>query len=431
MSDIAIKVENIGKSYIIGHQSEGQNYVALRDVLTNKTKEWWSRISNPQYHTHQNIEEFWALKDINFEVRQGERLGIIGRNGAGKSTLLKVLSRITEPTAGKVTIKGRVASLLEVGTGFHPELTGRENIFLNGAILGMKRQEIKRKFDEIVDFSGVEIFLDTPVKRYSSGMYVRLAFSVAAHLEPEILLVDEVLAVGDAQFRKKSLGKMKKVSKEGRTVLFVSHNMKAISNLCNSAILLQNGKIAKQGEASSVVDYYLKNSTASATSTGMVDLTDISQNGNNSARIDRIQLMNNGETKGVFDVNEDITVQVDFTNFKEGNMLCYFMHVYDENENIVFTTGNLPSLTPNKDPWFDEPFPAGKFITQCNIQSGYLNTGTYQINFRIQYNVTQHAAISGPVIGFKITDKLKSIKEIHHELSGMIRTKFKWNTIKI
>lgn len=240
MSGIVIKAEGIGKSYLIDHKSK-EKYVVLRDVIADKTKGLWSKIRNPRSYTHEDIEEFWALKDVSFEVKQGERIGIIGRNGAGKSTLLKILSRITEPTTGMVSIKGRVASLLEVGTGFNPELTGRENIYLNGAILGMTSAEIKRKFDEIVDFAEVEKFLDTPVKRFSSGMYVRLAFAVAAHLEPEILVVDEVLAVGDASFQKKCLGKMEDAGKENRTVLFVSHNMQAIRNLCPRCILLNNG----------------------------------------------------------------------------------------------------------------------------------------------------------------------------------------------
>ena len=265
MSDPVIKAENLGKSYMIGHQSN-EKYVALRDVVTNNAKRWWSRIRNPQYHTHDNIEEFWALKDIEFEIKRGDRVGIIGRNGAGKSTLLKILSRITEPTTGMVRIKGRVASLLEVGTGFHPELTGRENIFLNGAILGMTKSEIKSRFDEIVNFAGVEKFLDTPVKRFSSGMFVRLAFAVAAHLEPEILLVDEVLAVGDIMFQKKCLGKMKEVSREGRTVMFVSHNMGQISNLCDRALLIEDGRIRRDGESKAVIDEYVQSSVSSNTS---------------------------------------------------------------------------------------------------------------------------------------------------------------------
>ncbi len=253
MSSI-IQVSNLSKSYIISHEG-GERYTALRDVVSKKAK----GIFGARNKTETTREEFWALKDINFEVEEGDRVGIIGRNGAGKSTLLKVLSRITEPTTGNIRIKGRVASLLEVGTGFHPELTGRENIFLNGAILGMSQAEIKRKFDEIVDFSGVEKFLDTPVKRYSSGMYVRLAFAVAAHLEPEILVVDEVLAVGDADFQKKCLGKMEDVSKnEGRTVLFVSHNIGMIQKLCNRGILLHKGNIVAADTIDKVVNEYVE-----------------------------------------------------------------------------------------------------------------------------------------------------------------------------
>lgn len=258
-----ITVENLGKKYTLHHQQREQ-YTALRDVIAHGVASFGQRLIRPfRPSTPSNSanlasqEDFWALKDVSFEVKQGDRIGIIGRNGAGKSTLLKILSRIIEPTTGSVRIKGRVASLLEVGTGFHPELTGRENIFLNGAILGMSRVEIKRKFAEIVDFAEIERFLDTPVKRYSSGMYVRLAFAVAAHLEPEILIVDEVLAVGDAQFQKKCLGKMEDVSQEGRTVLFVSHNMGAIQRLCNSAVLLDKGKMITYGDAGGVIATYL------------------------------------------------------------------------------------------------------------------------------------------------------------------------------
>ena len=273
MSNNVIKVENLGKKYMISHQQEGRGrYVALRDIIAETAKNISAKILHPFSRPSSLVsrpssqEEFWALKDVSFEVKQGDRIGIIGRNGAGKSTLLKILSRITEPTIGRVSIKGRVASLLEVGTGFHPELTGRENIYLNGAILGMKRAEINRKFDEIVAFAEVEKFLDTPVKRYSSGMYVRLAFAVAAHLEPEILVVDEVLAVGDAQFQKKCLGKMEDVSaKEGRTVLFVSHNMGAVNNLCNKIILLSSGSLSFKGDVREGILNYtseLKDSSA-------------------------------------------------------------------------------------------------------------------------------------------------------------------------
>jgi len=258
----AITVENLSKSYLVGHNTaQTERYTALRDVLARNARNL-ARKTRDMFQGRaivqgDEVEEFWALKDVSFEVKRGETLGIIGRNGAGKSTLLKVLSRITEPTKGRITIRGRVASLLEVGTGFHPELTGRENMFLNGAILGMTRAEIRRRFDEIVAFAEVERFLDTPVKRYSSGMYVRLAFAVAAHLEPEILIVDEVLAVGDVAFQQKCLGKMSSVAKQGRTVLFVSHNMPAITQLCDHGILLDRGTVHQSGLAKNVVSSYL------------------------------------------------------------------------------------------------------------------------------------------------------------------------------
>jgi lipopolysaccharide transport system ATP-binding protein len=258
---VVIKVEELSKEYIINHNNKQQRYTALRDVMSSWAKDLVYKITRPLERTNESslqYENFRALKDINFEIHQGERVGIIGRNGAGKSTLLKVLSRITEPTSGKISIKGRVASLLEVGTGFHPELTGRENIFLNGAILGMSRAHVKEKFDEIVFFADVERFLDTPVKRYSSGMYVRLAFAVAAHLDPEILIVDEVLAVGDAQFQKKCLGKMEEVGKQGRTVIFVSHNMSLTKGLCNKGILLNAGEVFYEGNMDETVRQYEK-----------------------------------------------------------------------------------------------------------------------------------------------------------------------------
>ena len=255
MSDSVIKVENLGKCYRIKHQQR-ERYVALRDVLTHKFKNLFLT-PNAESKTLNSDEEFWALKDVSFEINSGEVVGIIGRNGAGKSTLLKILSRITDPTQGQVKLRGRVASLLEVGTGFHPELTGRENIYLNGVILGMRRAEIRKKFDEIVAFAEVEKFLDTPVKRYSSGMYVRLAFAVAAHLEPEILVVDEVLAVGDAAFQKKCIGRLNEISHEqGRTVLLVSHNMGVVRSLCNRAVMLEQGRLIHDMDVDSVLSVY-------------------------------------------------------------------------------------------------------------------------------------------------------------------------------
>ncbi|MBI3519743.1 MAG: ABC transporter ATP-binding protein [Bacteroidetes bacterium] len=282
MSDVVIKVENVSKQYRLGSVGTG--------TISHDLNRWWAKVRGKEDpflkigeandRTKRAASDLvWALKDINFEVKQGEVLGIIGRNGAGKSTLLKILSRVTAPTLGNIKAKGRIASLLEVGTGFHPELTGRENIFLNGAILGMSKQEIKSKFDEIVSFSGVERYIDTPVKRYSSGMYVRLAFAVAAHLEPEILIVDEVLAVGDAEFQKKCLGKMKDVSGQGRTVLFVSHNMAAVKSLCTQGIILRNGILDFSGDAENACSNYLGKSMQEA-EVHLMDRMDRVGNGN-------------------------------------------------------------------------------------------------------------------------------------------------------
>jgi lipopolysaccharide transport system ATP-binding protein len=290
MSDIVIRVENVGKKYVISTNGAGSDGLrhAIHDLFMAPFKNGKQQPANTKQHS----EEFWALKEISFDVKQGEVVGIIGRNGAGKSTLLKILSRITEPTTGRLGIRGRVASLLEVGTGFHPELTGRENVFLNGAILGMSREEIKRKFDEIVAFAEVEQFLETPVKRYSSGMYVRLAFAVAAHLEPEILIIDEVLAVGDYEFQRRCLGKMNKVARAGRTVLFVSHNMTAIEELCQRAILLKNGRIEHSGPTHQVVADYLT-STVGDSAWEIDEHTD--REGTGNALITSLELLS-GET---------------------------------------------------------------------------------------------------------------------------------------
>jgi lipopolysaccharide transport system ATP-binding protein len=321
MSETVIRVENLSKKYIIGHQKQ-ERYTALRDVLANQVKSIGQIFSRNGDKTDPTHEEFWALKDVSFEIKQGDRVGIIGRNGAGKSTLLKILSRITEPTSGKISIKGRVASLLEVGTGFHPELTGRENIYLNGAILGMDGAEIKKKFDEIVAFAEVEKFLDTPVKRYSSGMYVRLAFAVAAHLEPEILIVDEVLAVGDAKFQKKCLGKMQEVSVGGKTVLFVSHNMGAIESLCEKGILLTQGAVNFLGSAQEVISKYAsENSTLSS---GFVDLSErkIERYGpKNIAYIMSLGLLDNdGNPTSIVQMGQSVSfrLEIDFKASGEG-----------------------------------------------------------------------------------------------------------------
>jgi lipopolysaccharide transport system ATP-binding protein len=315
---IAIKVENLSKMYFLHHKSP-QRYTALRDVLVEKTLNIFNVISNKtnsKKNEFNKKEEFWALHDANLEIQQGERVGIIGRNGAGKSTFLKILSRITEPTSGRIVMKGRVSSLLEVGTGFHPELTGRENIFLNGAILGMSNREIKRKFDEIVEFAEIDKFLDTPVKRYSSGMYVRLAFAVAAHLEPEILIVDEVLAVGDAQFQNKCLGKMREVGKEGRTVLFVSHNMAAIQALCDYGVLINKGIMGKKISANDAISQYISSSDSQSNAKFPIH--------NAGVTLHSFKVMQNGSALSDYDSGSAIQITIIFelasklTDFRVG-----------------------------------------------------------------------------------------------------------------
>lgn len=352
MSQTVIRVEQLGKKYLLAQQAG--RYTNLREKITQKTKFLTQKILTPK-RTHKfkpTREEFWALKDVSFEVKQGECIGIIGGNGAGKSTLLKVLSRITEPTKGKIRIKGRVASLLEVGTGFHPELTGRENIYLNGAILGMSKVEIKSKFDEIVAFAEVEKFLDTPVKRYSSGMYVRLAFAVAAHLEPEILIIDEVLAVGDIAFQKKCLGKMENVAtQEGRTVLFVSHNMQMVQALCAKACLLKAGSIAAQGDSGEVIEQYLLSlrSLTQLNSTILEQRQD--RSGDGSAKLTFINIEDGDGSKIICSISR-LKLTIGYRSEKPIYSPRFLVTIYDyNNEYAIFSldsnvVGGVPELLP-------------------------------------------------------------------------------------
>jgi len=367
MSDTVIRVENLGKKYIIGHQQQ-ERYTALRDVITNKVKSLGSLINPKEKVENPAFEEFWALKDVSFDIKQGDRVGIIGRNGAGKSTLLKILSRITEPTKGSIKIKGRVASLLEVGTGFHPELTGRENIFLNGAILGMGKEEIKQKFDEIVAFAEVEKFLDTPVKRYSSGMYVRLAFAVAAHLEPEILIVDEVLAVGDAQFQKKCLGKMEDVGKEGRTVIFVSHQMATVTTLCQRAIWLINGKVHQEGNADWITSKYLIHGSELSG-----DVTLEPNNQDPRFHFKRITLLNvEDKCTSVFDVKEPIKIRLEYFVFKFVKGLELTIRIYNSGGIAIFSVNRSSSL--------EGEIKEGSYMAEICLPAKFLVSDTYTID---------------------------------------------------
>lgn len=362
-----ISVENLSKKYIIAHQKQ-ERHTALRDVLADGARRFAHKLTHPFAvpESDPSHEEFWALKDVSFDIQQGDRVGIIGRNGAGKSTLLKILSRITEPTSGKIRIRGRVASLLEVGTGFHPELTGRENIFLNGAILGMSKAEIKSKFDEIVSFAEVERFLDTPVKRYSSGMYVRLAFAVAAHLEPEILIVDEVLAVGDAQFQKKCLGKMEDVGKEGRTVLFVSHNMAMISNLCQKGILLEGGIISNLGEVSKVIQQYYQNSNKKDEVSSRRIGSEIVE----LLGVEFVGLSENFEAT----IHDEITIRMTYKIKKAIDARCVpNFHFFAPDGSYIFVSSanDIAKLLP------------GVYRADCRVPGGLLNEGAYFVGVAI------------------------------------------------
>jgi len=414
MSDVVIKADKLGKSYMIGHESNGR-YVALRDVIANRAKEWWSKLRNPHYFTHENLEEFWALRDISFEIKRGDRVGIIGRNGAGKSTLLKILSRITEPTRGRVEITGRVASLLEVGTGFHPELTGRENIFLNGAILGMGKVEIKRKFDEIVDFADIEKFLDTPVKRYSSGMYVRLAFAVAAQLEPEILIVDEVLAVGDAQFQKKCLGKMQDVGKEGRTVLFVSHNMAAIKALCSRGVVLNKGQMIFQGGVNEAVDQYQGPDGLDKNEIYWDDITDAPGNENI-----RLKSMTIRPVQGsVIDIDSGIEISTVFYNTTAKRNLDFTLYLFTLDGVCLFETGII--LSSSNDAMI------GYYLTKGLIPPHLLNAGIYKCS--LVFGESQRYVLYKieDVISFEVEHTATARASNMSRAPGVIRPILKWS----
>jgi homopolymeric O-antigen transport system ATP-binding protein len=372
--DIVIRAEGLGKKYLIGHEAARERYVALRDVLARGAKNLWRKTTDMALGraivSGDTVEEIWALKDVSFEVKRGEVLGIIGRNGAGKSTLLKILSRITEPSEGRVTIKGRVASLLEVGTGFHPELTGRENIYLNGAILGMTRAEVRRKFDAIVAFAEIEKFLDTPVKRYSSGMYVRLAFAVAAHLEPEILLVDEVLAVGDAEFQKKCLGKMGEVAGGGRTVLFVSHNMSAVAALCSRSMWLDHGKPVCDGATPFVAARYVSQTHLARERADWSWLPGRAP-GTADLRLLGVQIRGERSAGPVFSPDETLDITIIYQSLRELVGARVGLQLETASSQIAFTATDQGVRR--------DRYPPGVYESICRVPGGLLNRMTYLV----------------------------------------------------
>jgi lipopolysaccharide transport system ATP-binding protein len=407
MSSSVIEVQDLSKKFVIHHEQGGrQKYDSLRDVITNRFK----RLSSKKTSDFSAHEDFWALRDVNFKVEQGERVGIIGRNGAGKSTLLKILSQITEPTSGSVRINGRVASLLEVGTGFHPELTGRENIFLNGAILGMSRSEVRRKFDEIVAFAEIEKFLDTPVKRYSSGMYVRLAFAVAAHLEPEILILDEVLAVGDVEFQKKCFGKVESISKgEGRTILFVSHNMGAVSQLCNSALLLHKGQALFFGEVQQGLQRYSSLEKSLSSEYKVVDeasefgITFVSSNEKLNAR-------------SSYSFDEEIRIVVELNMPRHFDGLHLGIAVNDKWKRKLFTTVYKISKKS-----------IGQFERfECQIPSKLLLDGTYTLDVASFIPNGISFSYLKDICPFEVTDFASSMAIFGNSDVGVINVNCEW-----
>ena len=414
MNKTAIEVANLGKRYKIGIQQRSR-YKSLSETLGDWARKPFQAAARPARNGHAAAEpkdrEFWALRNVSFEVGRGEVVGVIGRNGAGKSTLLKVLSRITEPTTGHGRISGRVGSLLEVGSGFHPELTGRENIFMNGAILGMRSAEIERKFDEIVAFAEIDRFVDTPVKRYSSGMYMRLAFAVAAHLEPEILIIDEVLAVGDAAFQKKCLGKMGTVATQGRTVLFVSHNMTALQSLCSRAIWLSDGEMKDDGPASSVVTRYLQ-----ANAETMLDHTwDDSdpKMGHEGLRLHRARVLAKDPLH--ITVADPLSLEITYSNEIPNTRLNVSLHLYNLEGSCVFN-----SISPA------EVFPVGRIVTRCQIPANMLNDSYYRLHVMLVKDTSVVVLQHPEAVLFEVYDVPRE-QNWYGKWPGVVRPKLDWD----
>jgi lipopolysaccharide transport system ATP-binding protein len=424
MNDVAIRVVNLGKQFRIGARAAGSgsafgNRPMLHERIESAVR---SVLRSPFAKKQARSELFWALQDVSFEVRRGQTVGIVGHNGAGKSTLLKVLSRITEPTTGYADVYGRLSSLLEVGTGFHPELTGRENIYLNAAILGMPRSEIDRKFDEIVAFAEIEKFIDTPAKNYSTGMYLRLAFSVAAHLEPEILLVDEVLAVGDASFQKKCLGKMEDVAKQGRTVLFVSHNMAAIERLCEEVIWLQQGRIHQIGEAGQVVSQYLRTTLHSITEQSWDNPN--TAPGNDKVRLHRVCVRPaNGETASSINIRTPYVIEFDYWNLIPDARLDLSFHLYNEHGIMVFNQNTY--LEPE---WHGRPRPKGLFRSTCFIPGDLMNDGEYKVDLVVTSDQALSIYKHGELLCFTVLDAAEMRNAWHGRWPGAVRPNLKWKT---
>jgi lipopolysaccharide transport system ATP-binding protein len=410
-----ISVKNVSKTYRLGD-------IGGR-MLREDVARWWAKFRGKpdpligigdEHHARQIGDIFLALDNVSFEVQQGEVLGIIGRNGAGKSTLLKLLSQVTVPSSGQIKLRGRIASLLEVGTGFHPELTGRENVFLNGAILGMTKAEIRKKFDSIVAFSEIEDFINTPVKRYSSGMYVRLAFAVAAHLEPEILIVDEVLAVGDASFQKKCLGKMGQVSRDGRTILFVSHNSAAVRALCSKAILLKDGAVAATGTPAEVITLYSAPIASSETSKEWPFPADAP--GDHRVRLKSVRLISPDSTDGLITVHNRIRIEFTYWNYVAGAVLNVSMLVCNTEDACVFAS-----------PSDFAPRPAGLVRHTVEIPGDFMNVGSYHVNLLIVWDASVAILVENNVVSFGVTEG-NIMGNWYGQTPGAVRPKLTWHS---
>ncbi len=434
--EFAFRAKNISKIYRLGAKNIAKDSLGaiLFDLARSPLKNYKKyralyKFSEDELHSKSNYNEssdiLWALNNVSFDIKRGETVGIIGRNGAGKSTLLKVLARITHPTSGRVEIRGRIASLLEVGTGFHPELTGRENVYLNGTVLGMRKHEVDRKFDEIVDFSGVEKFIDTPVKRYSSGMRVRLAFAVAAHLEPEILIVDEVLAVGDSAFQKKCLHKMEDVSQHGRTVLFVSHNMASVSRLCERGILLDEGTVIQDGPMHKVVSTYLSSGTGTSAAKEWPDPAKAP--GENVARLRAVRIIDSdSNVSEIIDIRNKVGIQMEFDVIETGYTMLPLFYINNEDGVTAFKTMDQDLE------WRSKPRPLGRFVSTAWIPGNYLAEGSILITCAlttVNPNIPQF--IERQTVAAQIVDPMEGDSargDWAGEMEGVVRPKLNWET---
>jgi len=435
MSDrqTVIKVENISKCYRIGLK-ENMHDTLAKTLFTVIKSPWKNYIKYRSLYKFDNLTPdsdnnnpaiIWALKNVSFEVKEGEIVGIIGINGAGKSTLLKILSRITDPTTGSAMIRGRLSSLLEVGTGFHPELTGRENVYLNGSILGMRNKEIDRKFDEIVEFSGVEKFLDTPVKRYSSGMRVRLAFAVAAHLEPEIVLIDEVLAVGDIQFQKKCLNKMQDIGQKGRTVLFVSHNMPAVTRLCPRTILLNNGRVVADGPSYQVVSVYMNSEKATKAENKWSNLYEAP--GDEVVRLCAIRVRTEeGGVAEAIDIRKPVYIEMEYEVLKPNYVFLVYYHLFNSDGIRIFES------IENDSSWIERPRPVGHYISTCCIPGNFLSEGIMFVSPAIRtLNPEIRRFRVNDAVAFQVIDNLDgNSARVNYigDVGGVVRPLLKWET---